>query len=122
VETSPGQSLRIGVTAEDITGALEDLGPFISLGIALPWATDSGEAVLAADWLDLTSEFQSMVNVGVEFRSVEGWALRGGLMDGEFFTAGAGYGAAGWCADVSWQESAASFTEDTLALTIAASF
>ena len=99
-----GPPLRVGLTVEDVTDEL-NVGPFFNVGVAYPlMVSGDQQLLLAADLLDATDEINSIINVGMEFQPCANWAVRGGLIDTDYATAGLGYKGGAWQVDVAWQE------------------
>jgi len=100
--------VRVGLTVEDLTEQLDtgeiSSGPFINLGVALPFGAGCGDWLVGVDLLDATDECERSVNAGVELTTSQNWVLRGGYRDGDMLTVGAGYDGGNWRADASWAE------------------
>jgi len=99
LRTSAGIPIKLGAVVSDITSQL-DTGPFYNVGLAAMF--DS--VLVEIDWWDLTDEFNSTVNVGLEWQANHSWRLRAGLIDGDDLTAGVGYEAGHWNFDATWME------------------
>jgi hypothetical protein len=103
-ESDSERPIRAGLTVEDLTEELDSVGPFLNLGVAVPFTCGGGEGLVGVDLLDATDEVESLLNVGVELRTRQSWAFRAGLVDSDRLTVGAGYDGGEWRADVSWAE------------------
>jgi hypothetical protein len=109
-----GALVQVGAVVEDVTGQLDE-GPLFHLGVAATF----NNTLVEVDWLDVTDEIDSAVNLGVEHRLGNGWSLYGGLIDGDDLTAGVGYIGGWWNAALGWMESPSGTSlSDELLLTI----
>jgi hypothetical protein len=119
VPVSPEQVLLVGLTVEDVLGDIEGDGvdtPFFNLGLGLPVMAEEGGILVAVDWLDITDEYDSVVNFGVEYDSMNCWQLRGGLYDGDMFGFGLGWDTGQWNVDAAWQEAGDSEADDSIVI------
>lgn len=109
-----GTLLQFGAVVQDVTGELDE-GPLFNLGVAATF----GSTLVEVDWLDVTDEVDSAVNLGVEHRLRNGWSVYAGLIDGDDLTAGVGYIGGWWNCALGWMESPSGTSfSDELLLTI----
>lgn len=97
-----GMDLKAGAVVRDLTDET-DAGPYFDLGAKLRL---QNTAMVALDIYDVTKELNTSFGAGIEYDlpNKPGWAVRGGVREYGLFSAGAGYSADAWRADLAWVE------------------
>lgn len=94
--------VNIGLVIDDITDETDE-GPFFAIG-ASKQLTE--EILVSADLRDVTEEYDSFWNAGIEYTPIAtpNLAVRAGMYEGGNMTFGAGWDADRWAVDASYVE------------------